>query len=203
MANPRDFAYDPHHKVDDRPFGGSAGMLMQPEPVALALETLQADGVAVVFPDPTGEPFVQRHAQELAEGSGVTWVCGHYEGIDERVRGRFATHTLSLGDFVLTGGELPALVMADAVLRLRPGVIGSSESLEQDSYADGLLSAPQFTRPEVWRGEPVPEVLRSGDHGRIARWRRAWQLMETRKRRPDLFAKAQLTPDDLRLLEEE
>lgn len=202
-SNPRDFTSDNHRTVDDRPFGGGAGMLLKAEPVAAAIDSLGlVEGAAVVMPDPTGRLFRQSDAQTLAERPQVVFVCGHYEGIDDRVRQTYATHVFSLGDFVLTNGELPALVMADAIARLVPGVLGSAESLEQDSFGDGLLSAPQFTQPRNWRGLDVPEVLLSGDHARIAAWRRARALRTTRKSRPDLFARAPLTAKDLALLEE-
>jgi tRNA (guanine37-N1)-methyltransferase len=197
--NPRDFTTDKHRTVDDNPFGGGPGMLMKAEPVGLAIESFgPAD--AVVLTDPTGRLFTRGDAFTLARLHHVVFVCGHYEGIDDRVRLRFATHVFSIGDYVLTNGELPALVMADAVARLVPGVLGSEESLEIDSHADGLLSAPQFTRPEEWRGLSVPPVLLSGNHGEIERWKRRESLRTTREHRPDLFAKARLSEADLKLL---
>lgn len=199
-ANPRSFATDRHRTVDDKPFAGGPGMLLKAEPVAQAIESLGAEGAAVVFAEPTGPRFEQRHAHELAEVPRVIFVCGHYEGIDERVRERFATHTFSLGDFVLTGGELAALTMADAVVRLVPGVLGSEESLSIDSHADGLLSAPQYTRPERWRDLEVPSVLLSGDHQAVSKWKRRAALRLTRERRPDLFCRAALEKGDLDLL---
>jgi len=204
--NPRDYCYDRHQKVDDVPFGGAAGMLLKAEPVALALEAIciQAGNmdpsVEVIVTDPTGVPFSQELAQELSSKKRLVFLCGHYEGIDHRVVTRFATRSISIGDFVLTNGELPALVMADAVVRLLPGVLGSEDSLKADSHSDGLLSAPNFTRPEVWRGEPIPEVLKSGDHQAIERWRRAESLLATRKLRPDLLAKATVAKPDLDVL---
>lgn len=177
-------------------------MVMKAEPLALAIESLPVQANrAVVFTDPTGATFGQSHAIEFAKLDQLVLVCGHYEGIDDRARVAFATHVLSIGDFVLTGGELASLVIADAVCRNVPGVLGSPESLDQDSHSDGLLSAPQFTRPEVWRGISVPEVLRSGDHGKIDRWRRQQALSATRSNRPDLFARAQLRKADLELLD--
>lgn len=202
--DPRDFCYDRHQKVDDVPYGGEPGMLIRAEPVALALEHLGIEpggsGAAVVSTDPTGVRFDQALARELAGFDRVAFLCGHYEGIDQRVVDRYATHTVSIGDFVLTGGELPALVMTDAVVRLLPGVLGSAESLAADSHASGLLSAPNYTRPEVWRGMPVPEVLRSGNHQAVQRWRRSEALRLTARHRPDLLAQAELTEQDLRLL---
>lgn len=197
--DPRDFTADKHRTVDDSPFGGGPGMVMKAEPVAQAIEAL-GDMEAVVFTDPTGTPFTQQVARELAGKGSVGLVCGHYEGIDDRARERFATHTLSLGDFVLTNGELPALVIADAIVRLLPGALGSGESLDIDSFGDGLLSAPQYTRPEVWREAPVPPVLLSGNHGEVKKWKRRMALKTTRARRPDLFATARLTEEDLKLL---
>jgi len=171
-SNPREFAYDQHRKVDDRVYGGGPGMLMKAEPVALALEFLHPKpGAAVIVTDPAGDLFDQATAQALSERDEVFFLCGHHEGFDHRVNS-FATHRLSIGDYVLTGGELPALVMADAIVRLLPGVLGSAESLSADSFNDGLLSAPNYTRPEVWRGLEVPEVLLSGDHKKVAAYQR-------------------------------
>lgn len=201
-TNPREFTSDVHRTVDDSPFGGGAGMVMKAEPVAQAIESLPClANRAIVFTDPTGARFAQRDAVQLASLKQVVLVSGHYEGIDERVRNSFATHTFSIGDFVLTGGELASLVIADAVCRNVPGVLGSAASLEQDSHADGLLSAPQFTRPEVWRGLAAPEVLLSGDHRKIARWRRTQALKLTRTLRPDLFCIAAISDADLELLD--
>jgi tRNA (guanine37-N1)-methyltransferase len=200
-VNPREFTHDNHRTVDDSPFGGGPGMLMKCEPVAAAIDSLFPDeNTAVVMTDPTGIPFTQAVAHELASRNRVIFLCGHYEGIDDRIRRLYATHTVSIGDFVLTGGELPALVMADAVVRLLPGSLGCSGSLDADSHSDGLLSAPQFTRPETFKGEAVPDVLRSGDHGAIDNWRRRQALELTRKNRPDLFWHAPLTKQDVTLL---
>ena len=200
-VNPREFTHDKHRTVDDNPFGGGRGFFMMCEPLAAAIDSLfPEEKTAVVMTDPTGVPFTQALAQELASRPRIIFVCGHYEGIDDRIRRLYATHTVSIGDFVLTGGELPALVMADAVTRLQPGVLGCAESLEVDSHSDGLLSAPQFTRPEEFRGEVVPDVLRSGDHGAIADWRRGHALQVTRAHRPDLFWRAELSARDVRLL---
>jgi len=201
-ATPRDFATDNHRTVDDSPFGGGPGMLMKCEQVSAAIDSLKPDeNSAIVMTDPTGVPFTQSLAQELSQKEQVIFVCGHYEGIDDRVRKLYATHNVSIGDFVLTGGELPSLVMADAVVRLLPGALGCADSLGADSHSDGLLSAPQFTRPEVFRGESVPDVLRSGDHGAVDKWRRKQALELTRQNRPDLFWRAELTKDDVKLLQ--
>jgi tRNA (guanine37-N1)-methyltransferase len=200
-TNPREFTQDKHRTVDDNPFGGGPGMLMKCDPIAAAIDSLFPDeSTVMVMTDPTGVPFTQTLAHELAGGPRIIFLCGHYEGIDDRIRRLYATHTVSLGDFVLTGGELPALVMADAVVRLLPGALGCSDSLGADSHADGVLSAPQFTRPEEFRGEAVPEVLRSGDHGAIEKWRRSQALNLTRKNRPDLFWRAPLSTGDVALL---
>jgi tRNA (guanine37-N1)-methyltransferase len=202
-VNPREFTHDNHRTVDDSPFGGGPGMVMKCEPVAAAIESLNAQNAAVLMTDPTGVPFTQAMAEELSRKEHVVFLCGHYEGIDDRVRKLFATHTVSIGDFVLTGGELPSLVMADAIVRLLPGALGCAQSLMADSHSDGLLSAPQFTRPESFREESVPEVLRSGDHGAVNKWRRKQALELTRKNRPDLFWRAELRKGDVKLLEGE
>jgi tRNA (guanine37-N1)-methyltransferase len=202
FSDPRDFVYDKHRTVDDRPFGGFDGMLLKAEPVLAAVRWLRpVDGAAVVFTDPTGERFDQDAAKELAERPEVHFVCGRYEGIDDRARVLVGTHCFSLGDFVVTGGEIPALAMADAVVRLLPGVLGSEGSLRQDSHGDGVLSAPQYTRPRVIEGLEVPEELLSGDHSAAQRWQRALALRLTRSRRPDLFCKARLEKGDLDLLQ--
>ncbi|MCA1948602.1 MAG: tRNA (guanosine(37)-N1)-methyltransferase TrmD [Armatimonadetes bacterium] len=201
-ADPRDFVYDRHRTVDDRPFGGFDGMLIKAEPVVAAVRWLRPPhGAAVVFTDPTGDRFDQRAAEELSRRPEVVFVCGRYEGIDDRARLLVGTHTFSLGDFVLTGGEIPALAMADAVVRLLPGVVGSEGSLRQDSHQDGLLSAPQYTRPREIEGLAVPDELLSGDHRAAKRWQRAQALRLTRERRPDLFCRARLEKGDLDLLQ--
>lgn len=201
-TNPRDFTTDPHRTVDGRPCGGGPGMVLRADIVGRAMESLElrADD-RVVLTDPNGERFEQRHARDLAQCERMVLLCGHYEGIDDRIRQRYATDVFSLGDFVLTGGELPALVIADAVVRLLPGVLGDPASLEEDSHADGLLSYPQFTLPREWEGLEVPEVLLGGDHGAIARWRRREALLATRRLRPDLFARAPLSKADVDLLQ--
>lgn len=205
-TNPRDFCYDRHLKVDDAPFGGSAGMLIKAEPVALALESIgiqenhQDEEVEIIVTDPTGALFDQTMAAELTRRKRLVFLCGHYEGIDHRINLRFRTRPVSIGDFVLTNGELPALIISDAVVRLLPGVLGSSESLKADSHSDGLLSAPNFTRPEIWREIAIPDVLKSGDHKAIEKWRRRESLIATRKHRPDLLAKAKLDKSDVDVL---
>lgn len=200
-VSPRDFTYDRHQKVDDTPYGGEPGMLIKAEPVALALEALGVgEGSAVILTDPAAPRFTQREAEALTGREQIVFLCGHYEGFDHRVKTHLATHAFSIGDFVLTNGEMPALVMADAIVRRLPGVLGNSASLEADSYSDGLLAAPNYTRPEVWRGVPVPEVLLSGDHKAIAKWRRAEALRATLQHRPDLLARAKLEKRDLDML---
>lgn len=199
--NPRDFATDAHKTVDDAPYGGGPGMVMKPDVVAEAIRAVQSPGAAFVYPDPAGRKFEQAAAARLSSASHLVFVCGHYEGIDERVMEAFPGERLSVGDFVVTGGEWPAVLMADAVVRLVPDVLGCQESLAEDAFSDGLLTYPQYTRPEVWEDHAVPEVLLSGDHGRIRAWRRLMRLSATRERRPDLFARAPLSKSDLKLLE--
>lgn len=201
--NPRDFADDNYRRVDDRPFGGGPGMVMLVEPLERALAAAQADrGVAgpVVHFSPAGEPMTQASVQHWAASEGAILVCGRYEGIDQRFIDRHVTHEISLGDFVLSGGELPALALLDAVARLQPGVLGDAASHEQDSFSDGLLDCPHYSRPECLGGESVPEVLMSGHHANIQRWRREQSLRLTQARRPDLIeaarASGRLTPKD-------
>jgi len=200
-VNPRSFCTDRHQKVDDVPFGGEPGMLIKPEPMAAAIRSLSpGPDAAIVIPSPAARPFRQSDAVLLSSLSHLIFLCGHYEGIDHRIEQRFATHVFSVGDYVVTNGELPSLLMADAVVRLLPGVLGDPASLEADSHSDGLLSAPNYTRPETWEGMAVPAVLRSGDHAKVARWRREQALRLTSALRPDLLARAKLTKEDLKIL---
>lgn len=200
-TNPRDFTTDNHRTVDDSPYGGGPGMVMKCEPIALALDSIGIQaGAAVVMTDPTGIQFNQALAKDFSKRPQVVFLCGHYEGIDDRIRQLYATHTVSLGDFVLTGGELPSLTMSDATVRLLPGALGSADSLTVDSHSDGLLSAPQYTRPEDFRGLKVPEALLSGNHEAIRNWRRLQAVNLTRQHRPDLFCKAELDKKDLDML---
>jgi tRNA (guanine37-N1)-methyltransferase len=193
-ANPRDFTTDRHRTVDDSPYGGEPGMLMKAEPIALAIESLEFGPEAIVIvPEPAAPRFSQAHANELARLEEVIFVCGHYEGIDERVSTYFNARRYSVGDFVVTGGELPAALIADAVVRQLPGVLGNEQSLGADSFYAGLLSAPNYTRPEVWRDISVPEVLISGHHAEIAKWRRREALRLTQRYRPELLELAELT----------
>jgi tRNA (guanine37-N1)-methyltransferase len=190
----RTWTHDIHRTVDDSPYGGGPGMVMRPEPWGLAFdEVLRVDGSSrVVVPTPGGAPFHQSMAHELAAERHLVFACGRYEGIDQRVFDEVATRAtvseVSLGDYVLFGGEVAVLVILEAVVRLLPGVLGNAESLLEESHAAGLLEAPVFTKPARWRELAVPEVLRSGDHGRIARWRREQSLLRTAERRPDLLA---------------
>jgi tRNA (guanine37-N1)-methyltransferase len=200
-SNPRDFATDKHRSVDDTSYGGGPGMVMMAPLVAAALGALEPSAdAAVVLCDAAGERFDQTAARSLAASPQVVFLCGHYEGVDERVRTKLATHCYSVGDFVMTGGEIPALAMADAVVRLLPGAIGDPESHQDDSFEGGLLGFPLYTRPESFMGEGVPDVLRSGNHGEVAKWRRLQQLLRTREYRPDLFCQARLSTTDIGLI---
>lgn len=199
----RRFAGNRTGRVDDAPYGGGAGMVMKVEPLVEAIEHARASlpGARVVLLDPAGRRFDQTVAREYAAAGRLVLVCGRYEGVDERVR-HFVDEELSLGDFVLTGGELAALVVVDACARLVPGVLGNEESPDTESFQGGLLEYPQYTRPPEFRGLRVPEVLVSGDHGRIAAWRRKQALLRTRERRPDLFARLSLDERDRKLLDD-
>lgn len=194
--NIRDYAFNKHQKVDDYPYGGGAGMLMQAEPVYLAYESVQKKlgyRPRVVYLTPQGEVFHQTMAKELAKEKDLVFLCGHYEGIDERVLDEIVTDYVSIGDYVLTGGELPAMVMMDSISRMLPGVLSNQESGETESFAENLLEYPQYSRPEEWHGQKVPPVLLSGHHANIEAWRREQSILRTAKRRPDLLKKADLT----------
>ena len=198
----RQWAGDPHRSVDDAPFGGGAGMVLAPEPVFTAVESVDPPRPLLLL-GPAGRRFDQDRARELAAGGAFSLLCGRYEGVDERVREHLVDEELSVGDYVLAGGEVAAMVVIEAVARLMPGVMGNEASTEEESFADGLLEYPHYTRPADFRGWEVPEVLRSGDHGRIARWRRAQALARTVAQRPDLVeARGGLTTADRALLEE-
>ncbi len=201
VVNLRDYAEGPHRVTDDYPFGGGGGMILKPEPLVAAVEALRTPEARVVLMDPRGRLFTQAVAWELAGARHLVLLAGRYEGVDERVSELVGSEALSIGDYVLTGGELPALVVTDAVVRLLPGVLGAPGAAERESFADGLLEPPQYTRPEVFRGLRVPAVLLSGDHARIARWRRQQALWRTWRSRPDLLARARLSPEERRLLE--
>lgn len=201
VHDPRDFAADRHRTVDDAPFGGGAGMVLMPEPLFAAVEAA-APPRPVLLLAAGGRRFDQSVARELAAGEGFSLLCGRYEGVDQRVADHLCDGELSVGDFVLAGGEAAALVVIEAVGRLVPGVMGNEESGAEESFGEGLLEYPQYTRPAELRGWAVPEVLRSGDHARIARWRRAQALRRTLQRRPDLLAGRDLTPAERALLDE-
>ena len=187
IHNLRDYAHDRHKTVDDRPFGGGPGMLLKPEPIFEAVESLAREGTRVILLSPAGRPFSQAIARELAGLEHLLMVSGHYEGFDERVREQLADDELSIGDYVLTNGALPVMVIIDAVTRLLPGVLGDEDSARDDSFSQGLLEYPQYTRPAEFRGMKVPEVLLSGNHAEIARWRAEQARLRTKERRPDLL----------------
>jgi len=199
--NPRDRAADRHRTVDDRPFGGGPGMVMQAEPLAACVEPLKTQGSPVVYLSPQGRVFDQAMAARFAELPGLVLVCGRYEGVDERFVETCVDEEVSVGDYVLSGGEPAAMVVIDSVARLLDGTLGHSESAEQDSFSDGLLDCPHYTRPEVWRDQSVPAVLRSGDHNAIARWRRQQALGRTAARRPDMLESLVLEDTDKVLLQ--
>jgi tRNA (guanine37-N1)-methyltransferase len=201
LHDPRDWTTDPHRVVDDAPFGGGAGMVMMPGPLFAAVEAVSPPRPLYLL-SAAGRRFDQALAAELAAGSGFSLLCGRYEGVDQRVADHLCDGELSVGDYVLAGGETAALVVIEAVARLVPEVMGNESSAGEESFTAGLLEYPQYTRPADFRGLPVPEVLRSGDHGRVARWRRVQALRRTRERRPDLLAGHDLTPEEARLLEE-
>lgn len=206
--NPRDFTTDKHRTVDDRPYGGGPGMLMKVEPLKAAIDAARAKGAQsgdkshVVYVSPQGKPLNQQVVQNLREHDHLVVICGRYEGIDERLIQAEVDEEVSLGDFVLSGGELAAMTIVDAMIRLEPGVLGHDLSAEQDSFADGLLDCPHYTRPEDWQGETVPEVLLSGDHERIRRWRLKQSLGRTWQRRPDLLETLELSDEQQALLAE-
>jgi len=195
LHDPRDYTTDPHKSVDDTPFGGGAGMVLRPEPLFAAVEAVDPPRPLYLL-GPAGRRFDQATAHELAATSGFSLLCGRYEGVDERVAEHLCDGELSIGDYVVAGGEAAALVVIEAVARLVPGVLGNEASPEHESFADGLLEEPQYTRPAEYRGWEVPAVLRSGDHARIAAWRAAAALRRTRDRRPDLLAGRALTPEE-------
>jgi tRNA (guanine37-N1)-methyltransferase len=204
MINIRDFALDKHQVVDDTPYGGGQGMVMKVEPIARAIECIKSQDASArtIYLTPQGKPFNQDKARQLSSHSHLILLCGRYEGVDERVRELFVDEEISVGDYVLTGGELAAMVLIDAVSRLIPGVLGSDRSAEEDSFFDSLLEYPQYTRPFNFKGSSVPEVLLSGNHSAISLWRRKEALRRTAVRRPDLLAKATLSKKDKKLLEE-
>ena len=202
-VNIRDFAFNKHQKVDDYPYGGGAGMLMQAEPVYLAYESVEkkiGKKPRVIYLTPQGRVFHQEMAREFAREEDLVFLCGHYEGIDERVLEEIVTDYVSIGDYVLTGGELPAMVMMDSISRMVPGVLSNQESAETESFSGGLLEYPQYSRPEEWHGRKVPPVLLSGHHANIDAWRREQSLMRTAKYRPDLLKTADITNKEWNLI---
>ena len=208
IHNIRDYTHDKHHTTDDTPYGGGGGMVMKPEPIFEAMESVlgplpasrQLTPVPVILLTPQGRVFTQRVAEELTRYERIALICGRYEGVDERIRDHLVTDEISIGDYVLTGGELPALVIVDALSRLIPGVLGDPDGAQDDSHSMGLLEYPHYTRPPEFRGWRVPEVLLSGDHGKIERWRREQALLRTLTKRPDMLEKADLSDADKKYL---
>lgn len=201
-VNIRDYAFNKHNSVDDYPYGGGAGMLMQAEPVYQAYQSVAQQlktKPRVVYLCPQGNTFHQKMAEEFAQEQELVLLCGHYEGIDERVLEEIVTDYVSIGDYILTGGELPAMVMVDAIARLVPGVLHNCVSAEFESFQDNLLEYPQYSRPEVWHGKKVPEVLLSGHHANVEKWRRRQSVLRTARLRPDLLRKAELTEEEKKL----
>ncbi|MCM3279342.1 tRNA (guanosine(37)-N1)-methyltransferase TrmD [Exiguobacterium sp. MER 193] len=201
FLNFRDFSTNKHHKVDDYPYGGGAGMLLTPQPIFDAFYSLEAKSPRVILTTPTGKPFNQRMAEEWAKEEHLVFLCGHYEGFDQRIHDELATDEVSIGDFVLTGGELATMVMIDATVRLIPDVLHAQASHEDDSFSTGLLEYPHYTRPADFRGLTVPDVLLSGNHARIEAWRREQSLERTYRRRPDLLEQVELTDIDKKFLQ--
>ena len=207
VHNIRDYTRDRHHTTDDTPYGGGGGMVMKPEPIFEAVEAVLGTPqtpsipVPVILLTPQGRVFTQRVAEELSRYERIALICGRYEGVDERIREHLVTDEISIGDYVLTGGELPALVIIDAISRLIPEVLGDPDGAQDDSHSMGLLEYPHYTRPPDFRGWGVPEILLSGDHGKIERWRREQALARTFKKRPDMLEKTQLSKKDKEFVE--
>jgi len=208
IHNIRDYTHDRHHMTDDTPYGGGGGMVMKPEPIFEAVESVlgplpasHQPSAPIILLTPQGRVFNQRVAEELSQYERIALICGRYEGVDERIREHLVTDEISIGDYVLTGGELPALIMIDALSRLIPGVLGDPDGAQDDSHSTGLLEYPHYTRPPEFRGWSVPEVLLSGDHGKIERWRREQALLRTFTRRPDMLEKANLSKEDKEFVE--
>ncbi|HEX76098.1 MAG TPA: tRNA (guanosine(37)-N1)-methyltransferase TrmD [Dehalococcoidia bacterium] len=202
----RAYTHDKHHVVDDYPYGGGAGMVLKPEPIFEAVEAVKKElgspSVQTVLLSPQGRLFNQKIARQMIDYQQLILICGHYEGVDERVAEHLANDEISIGDYLLSGGEVAAMVVVDCIVRLLPGVVGSEASLVEDSHTEGLLEYPQYTRPEAYRGWAVPPVLLSGNHGRIARWQRQQSLLRTAKRRPDLLERTMLSKEDKKLVSE-
>lgn len=202
LYNIRDYTWDRHHVVDDYPFGGGQGMVLKPEPISAAVESIKNESeVPVILLTPQGRLFNQMVAEELARYGEMILICGHYEGVDERVREHLVTDEVSIGDYVLSGGEIAAMVIVDAVVRQLPGALGAEEAVREDSHSSGLLEYPQYTRPRVFQGWEVPQVLLSGNHAEIARWRREQSIIRTLRRRPDLLERADLSREERMVLE--
>jgi tRNA (guanine37-N1)-methyltransferase len=202
VHNIRDYTHDKHHTADDYPYGGGAGMVLKPEPIFEAVESIEREAeTPIILLSPQGRLFCQQVAQELASYNQLILICGHYEGVDERVREHLASDEISIGDYVLSGGELAAMVVIDGVFRLVPGVLGSEASPLDDSHVGGMLEYPQYTRPASYRGWPVPEVLLSGNHAQIDSWRREQAIRRTLEQRPELLDKAELSSEERRLVE--
>jgi len=207
--NIRDYTHDTHHTVDDYAYGGGAGMILKPEPIFEAVESIKSDihskegayALPIILLTPQGRLFTQEVARELSRYRHIILICGRYEGVDERVRQHLVTDEVSIGDYVLSGGELAAMVVVDAVVRLLPGVLGSEASPLDDSHTTGLLEYPQYTRPAAYRGWSVPQVLLSGNHAQIAKWRRQWSILRTLERRPELLDKANLSLEEKQLID--
>lgn len=200
----RDFAFDKHRRVDDTTYGGGMGMLMMAQPIALCYENIceQTDGAPhLIYLSPKGKTLTQQKLKELSAYDNICLLCGHYEGVDQRVLDRYVDEEISIGDYVLTGGELPAMVLTDALARLQPGVLSDDECFELESHYDGLLEYPQYTKPQNWRGEEVPAVLCSGHHENIRKWRREQSIIETAEKRPDMIVHADLTDKERQLAE--
>jgi len=208
VHNIRDYTHDKHHVTDDTPYGGGGGMVMKPEPVFEAVESVlgqspvqtQGQPVPIILLTPQGRVFTQRVAEELSQHERLALICGRYEGVDERIREHLVTDEISIGDYVLTGGELPAMILIDAVSRLIPGVLGDPTGAEDDSHSMGLLEYPHYTKPAEFRGWKVPEILQSGNHAKIDQWRREQALTRTFHKRPDMLEKANLSKNDLKFL---
>ena len=202
VTNPRNFTYDRHHMVDDTIYGGGCGMLMKAAPLYAAVEAVrrQVPRRRIIFMGPAGKPFDQAKARELATYDQLILLCGHYEGVDYRVEEDLADETISVGDYILTGGELPVMTVTDAVARMIPGVLGAASGAADDSFYSSLLECPQYTKPAVFRGMAVPEVLRNGDHAKIEKWRRQSSLSRTLDLRPDLLEHCELSPKDVEIL---
>ncbi len=211
LHNIRDYTHDKHHVVDDTPYGGGAGMLLMPEPIFESVEAVKKELAAdsdctapqIILLSPTGRLLTTEVARQLAKKKNIIFICGHYEGVDQRVSQHLSADELSIGDYVLSGGEIAATVAVNAIARLVPGVLGSAQSPQEESHNDGLLEYPQYTRPADWRGHRVPGVLLSGNHAEIEKWRHRQSLLRTAGRRPDLLEKLPLSQEDRRLLKEE